>query len=70
MQPVHLRTAFLVSILLISFMMLGGSVSGKSRPQRPEPAKGGADGKRNARPVPKTEEELKKEEEERKRAEE
>jgi hypothetical protein len=51
-------------------MMLGGSVSGQSRPQRPEPAKGGADGKRNTRPVPKTEEELKKEEEERKRAEE
>jgi len=70
MQPVHLRTAFLVSILFISLMMLGGSVSGQSRPQRPEPAKGGADGKRNTRPVPKTEEELKKEEEERKRAEE
>ena len=70
MQPVHLRSAFLVSILLISFIVLGGSALGQSRPQRPEPTKGGADGKRNVRPVPKTEEELKKEEEERKRAEE
>jgi len=70
MQLVHLRSAFLVSILLLSIMVLGGSVSGQSRPQRPDPAKGGADGKRNPRPVPKTEEELKKEEEERKRAEE
>ena len=70
MQSVYLRSAFLVSILFMMVAVLGGSVSGQSRPQRPEPAKGGADGKRNARPVPKTEEELKKEEEERKRAEE
>jgi VWFA-related protein len=40
----------------------------QSRPQRPEPSKG--EGKRNQRPAPKTEEELKKEEEERKRLEE
>ena len=68
MQAFYRRSA-LVSILFISLIVCGGSVYGQSRPQRPEPSKGG-EGKRNQRPVPKTEEELKKEEEERKRAEE
>jgi hypothetical protein len=46
----------------------GSLVLSQSRPQRPENKPG--DGKRNTRPTPKTEEELKKEEEERKRLEE
>ncbi len=49
--------------------MFSGSIAfAQSRPQRPESRPG--DGKRNQRPTPKTEEELKKEEEERKRLEE
>lgn len=50
------------SILLTTF---GGPAHPQSRPQRPENPKSN-DGKRNQRPTPKTEEELKKEEEERK----
>ncbi|PYT01602.1 MAG: hypothetical protein DMF63_01785 [Acidobacteria bacterium] len=69
MHALYRRSAFLISILFISILVLGGSVFGQSRPQRPDPAKGGADGKRNQRPVPKTEEELKKEAEEKKLAE-
>src|SRR5688572_30841951 len=56
---------FFVFTLLVSY----SSVSfAQSRPQRPDPSKG--ESKRNQRPKPKTEEELKKEEEERKRLEE
>src|SRR5687767_13787047 len=68
MQALFTRTAFLVSLLLISAFVLNTVAFAQSRPQRPEPSKG--EGKRNPRPVPKTEEELKKEEEERKRLEE
>jgi Ca-activated chloride channel family protein len=68
MQALFSRFAFLVSILVLSAFVFGTSALAQSRPQRPEPPKG--DGKRNQRPTPKTEEELKKEEEERKRLEE
>ena len=68
MQSLFPRSAFLVSVLLIFAFALNCVIFGQSRPQRPEPSKG--EGKRNQRPTPKTEEELKKEEEERKRLEE
>ncbi|MDW8304319.1 MAG: VWA domain-containing protein [Acidobacteriota bacterium] len=57
----------LLLIFLLNFLSLSDSFA-QSRPQRPEPAKGNQ--KKNQRPVPKTEEELRKEEEERKRIEE
>ena len=63
-----MRSASLASLILISAFVLNLTGFAQSRPQRPEPTKG--EGKRNQRPTPKTEEELKKEEEERKRLEE
>ena len=68
MQALFSRSAFLVPVLLIFAFAITSVSLGQSRPQRPEPSKG--EGKRNQRPTPKTEEELKKEEEERKRLEE
>ncbi len=68
MQALFLRSAFLASFLLIFAFAFGVTAVAQSRPQRPDPSKG--EGKRNQRPTPKTEEELKKEEEERKRLEE
>jgi len=68
MQALFSRSAFLVSILFLCAMTFTSTSPAQSRPQRPEPSKG--EGKRNQRPAPKTEEELKKEEEERKRLEE
>lgn len=68
MQSLFSRSAFLVPILLVFAFACTSATLGQSRPQRPEPSKG--EGKRNQRPTPKTEEELKKEEEERKRLEE
>ncbi|MDI1240305.1 MAG: VWA domain-containing protein [bacterium] len=60
----------LASVLVFSFAFATAApVFAQSRPQRPEPTKSG-DGKKNSRPVPKTEEELKKEAEEKKRLEE
>src|SRR5215203_1426046 len=60
----------LASVLVFSFVFATAApVFAQSRPQRPEPTKSG-DGKKNNRPVPKTEEELKKEAEEKKRLEE
>jgi Ca-activated chloride channel family protein len=56
------------AIVMIVSVGTGGLVLAQSRPQRPENKPG--DGKRNTRPTPKTEEELKKEEEEKKRLEE
>ena len=58
------RSASILTILLMLSFVLPPAAFGQSRPQRPEPSK--SDGKRNQRPTPKTEEELKKEEEERK----
>jgi VWFA-related protein len=68
MQALFPRSAFLVSILFLCAMTFAPASLAQSRPQRPEPSKG--EGKRNQRPAPKTEEELKKEEEERQRLEE
>ncbi len=68
MQALFLRSAFLASFLLIFAFAFSVTSIAQSRPQRPDPSKG--EGKRNQRPTPKTEEELKKEEEERKRLEE
>ncbi len=58
----------LSSILFFAFFLLNDHLFAQAKPQRPEPAKGTQ--KKNQRPAPKTEEELKKEEEERKRLEE
>lgn len=53
----------LASLLVVTFVLsLASPLNAQSRPQRPDAPKG--DGKRNTRPVPKTEEELKKEAEE------
>ena len=53
----------LASLLVFMFALsLASPLNAQSRPQRPDAPKG--DGKRNSRPVPKTEEELKKESEE------
>lgn len=69
MQSLVSRSAFLVSMFLLSVLSVGVTTGlAQSRPQRPDPSKG--EGKKNQRPLPKTEEELKKEEEERKRLEE
>ncbi|MEP7147368.1 MAG: VWA domain-containing protein [Acidobacteriota bacterium] len=68
MQALFLRSAFLASFLLIFAFAFSVTSLAQSRPQRPDPSKG--EGKRNQRPTPKTEEELKKEAEERKRLEE
>ena len=69
MQPLLSHLSRFVVILLIATIAFNSVSLAQSRPQRPEPSKGEG-GKRNARPAPKTEEELKKEEEERKLAEE
>src|SRR5687768_12069481 len=51
----------LASVLLFSFVLATAApVLSQSRPQRPDPPKT-ADGKKNSRPVPKTEEDLKRE---------
>lgn len=58
------------TLLLLTSFVLGLNLAAlaQSKPQRPETPKGNQ--KKNQRPIPKTEEELKREEEERKRAEE
>jgi len=66
-----MRSRLATLVMLASFFLPLGrpiAVFSQSRPQRPEPTTG--EGKKNQRPRPKTEEELKKEEEERKRLEE
>jgi Ca-activated chloride channel homolog len=71
-----MQSSPLLSKRLLSFAVLFSLFSGllsvgalaQSKPQRPDPSTGNQ--KRNQRPTPKTEEELKKEAEERKRAEE
>ena len=60
----------IAAVLVFSFVLSTAvPVFAQSRPQRPDNKKTG-DGKRNQRPTPKTEEELKKEAEEKKRLEE
>jgi Ca-activated chloride channel homolog len=65
-----MKAAFssLASLLIFTFTvsLAAPAISAQSRPQRPDATKTG-DGKRNNRPTPKTEEELKKEAEEKKR---
>lgn len=68
MQIAAKRYAVFLSLFLVLFLAASAAVSAQSRPQRPDPSKG--EGKKNQRPKPKTEEELKKEAEERKRLEE
>lgn len=69
MQAVNFRRFLvLTTLMLVFFGGLENTFFAQSRPQRPETSTGNQ--KRNQRPVPKTEEELKKEEEERKRQEE
>lgn len=67
MKPGFSRVTFVLSALLVAVFGLSGALLGQSRPQRPDP-KGNE--KKNTRPTPKTEEELKKEAEEKKRLEE
>lgn len=69
MQAVNFRRLYVALFLTLIFIFgSAASVYAQSRPQRPDNPKGNE--KRNQRPIPKTEEELKKEEEERKRLEE
>lgn len=67
MSPLDLRKALALVFVLIFTLTSTVPFFGQSRPQRPAPK---SDGKANARPTPKTEEQLKKEEEERRLAEE
>lgn len=69
MQTIFSRFAYFVTLALIGILAFSLVANGQSRPQRPEPSKGEG-GKKNVRPIPKTEEELKKEAEEKKQAEE
>ncbi|MEO5858202.1 MAG: VWA domain-containing protein [Pyrinomonadaceae bacterium] len=64
-----LSTLASVLVFSIIFSTAAPIVAAQSRPQRPEPAKTG-DGRKNTRPTPKTEEELKKEAENKKQQEE
>ena len=69
MQAVNLRRFLVLTTLILVFLGgLGNAVFAQSKPQRPDTSTGNQ--KRNQRPVPKTEEELKKEEEVRKQQEE
>jgi VWFA-related protein len=68
MMPVLLRLRFVVCVLVLGSFIAPQIGLAQSRPQRPEVKPG--EGKRNERPKPKTEEELKKEEEAKKRLEE
>ncbi|MGD9628939.1 MAG: VWA domain-containing protein [Pyrinomonadaceae bacterium] len=56
-------------LIFLSFLISVSGAFAQSRPQRPDNPKAG-DGKKNSRPTPRTEEELKKEAEEKKRIEE
>ena len=61
----------LASVLVFSFVLSTATpIFAQSRPQRPDNTKPTGDGKKNTRPTPKTEEELKKEAEAKKQAEE
>lgn len=68
MNALFRRSALLIWLFVFTLSAFSVGAFAQSRPQRPDPSKG--DGKRNQRPTPKTEEELKKEAEERKRQEE
>jgi Ca-activated chloride channel homolog len=64
MNAVISRVGFGFACFLILSVLMGITTLAQSRPQRPDSKTG--DGKRNQRPTPKTEEELRKEEEEKK----
>jgi Ca-activated chloride channel homolog len=64
MNAVFSRVGFGFACFLILSVLMGITTLAQSRPQRPDSKTG--DGKRNQRPTPKTEEELRKEEEEKK----
>jgi len=68
MLPVFSRFSLLLCLFAFTLGVFSISALAQSRPQRPNPSKG--EGKRNQRPTPKTEEELKREAEEKKRLEE
>jgi Ca-activated chloride channel homolog len=72
MQTQSLLNRLFSVCLMLSLIsgLFGGAAFSQSKPQRPEPSTGGGTQKRNQRPTPKTEEELKKEAEEKKRLEE
>src|SRR5258705_7340414 len=65
-RPRLVFAAFVAVLVFVIAMNVTGLA--QSKPQRPDPSTG--EGKKNKRPTPKTEEELKKEAEEKKRAEE
>jgi hypothetical protein len=67
MQMSHFRFGAILMVVAMLFAVVSTSVFAQSKPQRPETPQG--EGKRNARPVPKTEEQLKKEAEEKARQE-
>jgi Ca-activated chloride channel family protein len=67
MQMSHFRFGAILMVVAMLFAVVSTSVFAQSKPQRPETPQG--EGKRNSRPVPKTEEELKKEAEEKARQE-
>ena len=68
MRNVLVRCLFCLSVAVCLLVPAGSAAFAQSRPQRPESPKGTE--KRNQRPTPKTEEELKREAEEKKRLEE
>ncbi|MEP7213661.1 MAG: VWA domain-containing protein [Acidobacteriota bacterium] len=68
MRNAFVRSILCVFVLTLVVISLSETGFGQSRPQRPDPPKGTE--KRNQRPAPKTEDELKKEAEEKKRLEE
>jgi len=67
MQMSHARFGGILLMLALLFAVVSIPAFSQSKPQRPETPQG--EGKRNSRPVPKTEEELKKEAEEKARKE-
>jgi Ca-activated chloride channel homolog len=64
MKTAVLRFFVLISYLMVASFLITPAALAQSKPQRPENPRG--DGKKNTRPTPKTEEELKKEAEEKK----
>jgi VWFA-related protein len=67
-KSMQIKKTLIFLIVIIFISALSFDIFAQAKPQRPEPAKGTQ--KKNQRPAPKTEEELKKEEEEKKRLEE
>lgn len=68
MQKAAPRVSSLLALFLVTIFVLPPASFAQSRPQRPDERRG--EGKKNQRPTPKTEEELKKEAQEKRRLEE